>query len=141
MALAKKLDFDKKVNLTKPYDHTQDDDKNKDNPGSHEKEEKKDEPVFSPGINDSGSNSNKKYAHYLTTLIVLAVLLYALYKIRKYYDTKKAFKLADQVYIDFSKNKYPKNLEKEKLKKICEYDECFLYYLKNPEKLKISNFD
>ena len=54
---------------------------------------------------------------------------------------KKAFKLADQAYIDFSTNKNTENLEKEKLEKICEYGECFLYYLKNPEKLKISNFD
>ena len=121
------------VNPTKPDEpepHIQDDDKNKDNPGSHEKREKKDEPVFSPGVSDSGNNSNKKYVHYLTTLFVLSVLLYALYKFRKYYDTKKAFKLADQAYIYFSKNKYPKNLEKEKFKKICAYGECFLYYLK-----------
>ena len=139
--LARKLFFDKKVSPTKPDDHIQDDNKNKDNPDPNEKEKKKDEPVFSPDVSDSGNNSNKKYVHCLTTLFVLSVLLYALYKFRKYYNTKKAFELADQAYIDFSTNKNPKNLEKEKLKKICEYGECFLYYLKNPEKLKISNFD
>ena len=101
--------------------------------------------MFSPDVSDSGNNSNKKYVHCLTTFFVLSVLLYALYKFRKYCNTKKAFelkafKLADQAYIDFSTNKNPKNLEKEKLKKICEYGECFLYYLKNPEKLKISDF-
>ena len=140
--LSKKLYYDKKVNSTKPDDpepHIQDDDKNKDNPDPHEKEKKKDEPVFPPGVSDSGNNSNKKYVHYLTTLFVLSVILFALYKIRKYYNTKKAFELADQAYIDFSNNKNTENLEKEKLEKICEYGECFLYYLKNPEKLKIFN--
>ena len=135
--LAKKLYYDKKVNQIKPDDpepHIKDDDKNKDNPDPNEKEKKKDEPVFPPGVSDSGNNSNKKYVHYLTTLFVLSVLLYALYKFRKYYNTKKAFELADQAYADFSNNKNP-----EKLEKICEYGECFLYYLKNPEKLEISD--